>query len=164
MIYRYIETPFGEMMLAGDETGLKHANYGHATLSVKPSTGWKKDNSSFKDVEEQLNSYFAGELRRFELTLAPEGTDFQMKVWEELRKIPWGVTRTYGELAEALGNPGASRAVGSANGRNPLVIIQPCHRVIGSNGTLTGFAYGTDMKRDLLVLEGLKLNRRLPGL
>jgi methylated-DNA-[protein]-cysteine S-methyltransferase len=101
----------------------------------------------------QLDAYFAGDLRVFDLPLAPEGTEFQLRVWNELRKIPYGETISYGELARRVGDPTAARAVGLANGRNPLPVIVPCHRVIGADGSLTGFGGGLDRKRRLLELE-----------
>jgi methylated-DNA-[protein]-cysteine S-methyltransferase len=105
------------------------------------------------EARRQLEAYFAGELREFDLPLAPEGTDFQLRVWEQLRAIPYGETISYGELARRVGDPGAARAVGLANGRNPLPVIVPCHRVIGADGSLTGFGGGLDRKRRLLELE-----------
>ena len=101
----------------------------------------------------QLEAYFAGELREFDLPLAPQGTSFQLRVWEELRAIPYGETISYGELARRVGDPGAARAAGLANGRNPLPVLVPCHRVIGADGSLTGFGGGLDRKRALLELE-----------
>ncbi|MBQ9924502.1 MAG: methylated-DNA--[Clostridia bacterium] len=109
------------------------------------------------EAERQLTEYFTGQRKAFDLPLAPVGTPFQRSVWQALREIPYGETRTYKEIAEAIGRPKAFRAVGQANNRNPLMIVQPCHRVVGADGSLTGFAYGTDMKRLLLDLE--KTNR-----
>lgn len=103
----------------------------------------------------QLREYFAGERKVFALPLAPEGTAFQKKVWAALRDIPWGETRSYGDIARAIGKPAASRAVGMANGRNPLPIFIPCHRVIGTNGSITGYSGGLEKKRFLLRLEGI---------
>ncbi|HES58506.1 MAG TPA: methylated-DNA--[protein]-cysteine S-methyltransferase [Firmicutes bacterium] len=105
-------------------------------------------------VARQLEEYFSGERRRFDLELAPQGTPFQQAVWREVSRIPYGETTTYGELAGRLGSPGAVRAVGAANGANPLWIVIPCHRVIGADGTLTGYAAGIAVKRRLLELEG----------
>jgi len=107
------------------------------------------------DARRQLAAYFRGELQRFDLPLAPAGTAFQKSVWRALAEIPWGETRSYGELARAIGRPTAARAVGAANGANPLPIVLPCHRVIGASGTLTGYAGGLERKRRLLALEGL---------
>ena len=106
-----------------------------------------------QEVEEQLNEYFAGARREFDLPLAPKGTPFQQAVWAELLKIPYGEVRTYGQLAAALGKPNASRAVGGACHCNPIAIVIPCHRVVGANGSLTGYAYGVEMKKYLLELE-----------
>ena len=106
-----------------------------------------------QEAEEQLNEYFAGARREFDLPLAPKGTPFQEAVWAEMNKIPYGETRTYGQLAAAVGKPKASRAAGGACHRNPIAILQPCHRVVGSTGKLTGYAYGVEMKQYLLELE-----------
>jgi len=116
-----------------------------------------EDASRTAEVRRQLAEYFAGERREFDLTLAPEGTPFERSVWTELAKIPFGETRTYGEIARALGRPDAARAVGRANGANPIPIVVPCHRVIGADGSLTGFGGGLDVKARLLELEGLAL-------
>jgi methylated-DNA-[protein]-cysteine S-methyltransferase len=105
------------------------------------------------EARRQLEAYFAGELREFDLPLAPEGSEFQLRVWEQLRAIPYGETISYGELARRVGDPAAARAVGLANGRNPLPVIVPCHRVIGADGSLTGFGGGLERKRRLLELE-----------
>jgi len=113
----------------------------------------KKETPLIKKAAAQLEEYFSGKRKTFDLPLSPHGTTFQLKVWNELRKIPYGKTRSYGEIAVKAGNPKASRAVGMANNRNPIVIIIPCHRVIGSNGSLTGFGGGLDLKQKLLELE-----------
>ncbi|MDJ0342377.1 methylated-DNA--[protein]-cysteine S-methyltransferase [Streptomyces sp. H10-C2] len=112
-----------------------------------------RDDSAFGAVEEQLAAYFAGELTDFELPMTLLGTPFQQRVWSALRDIPYGETRSYGRLADLLGNPGASRAVGLANGKNPIGVIVPCHRVVGSTGSLTGYGGGLDRKRYLLAFE-----------
>ncbi|MFI1564759.1 methylated-DNA--[protein]-cysteine S-methyltransferase [Streptomyces sp. NPDC020490] len=112
-----------------------------------------RDDTLFRAAEEQLEAYFAGELKEFSLELRMNGTPFQRRVWDGLREIPYGETRSYGELAQALGAPGAARAVGLANGRNPVGIIVPCHRVVGANGSLTGYGGGLDRKRRLLDFE-----------
>ena len=109
----------------------------------------------FLQLRQQLSEYFAGSRRTFDIALAPEGTDFQRAVWDALTKVPFGQTRTYGQQAEMIGNPKAVRAVGAANGRNPIGIVIPCHRVIGSSGKLTGYAGGLDKKEYLLKLEGI---------
>ena len=113
----------------------------------------RDDTPPLAEARRQLEAYFVGELHEFDLPLAPRGTGFQLRVWEELRAIPYGETISYGELARRMGDPGAARAVGLANGRNPLPVIVPCHRVIGADGSLTGFGGGLDRKRALLELE-----------
>lgn len=113
-------------------------------------------NTVLSDAVHQLDAYFAGDLRHFELPLRPDGTPFQLRVWEELRRIPYGETRSYRDVARSIGSPEAVRAVGAANGRNPIPIVVPCHRVIGANGKLTGFGGGLDVKQLLLDLEAGK--------
>jgi methylated-DNA-[protein]-cysteine S-methyltransferase len=117
------------------------------------AAGWIHDRGPFDEAIGQLEAYFEGERREFDLPLAPEGTPFQREVWEMLRKIPYGETVSYGELARRLERPGSSRAVGAANGRNPIPIVIPCHRVVGADGSLTGFGGGLEVKRRLLALE-----------
>jgi methylated-DNA-[protein]-cysteine S-methyltransferase len=117
-----------------------------------------EDSGRTAELRRQLGEYFAGERQDFDLRLAPEGTPFERSVWDELQKIPFGETRSYGEIAQAIGRPGAARAVGRANGANPIPIVVPCHRVIGSDGSLTGFGGGLEAKSRLLEIEG----RRLP--
>ena len=149
---RIIDSPIGPLTLAGNGGKLSHLlmlDHSHA-----PSrTGWARDDTAFPDVVEQLAAYFAGDLTEFDLTYEMAGTDFQRRVWTALLTIPYGQTRSYGQLASQIGSPTASRAVGLANGRNPISIIVPCHRVIGSNGSLTGYGGGIDRKRALLGLE-----------
>lgn len=122
---------------------------------------WSEDRHAFTDVVDQLGAYFSGELVDFDIALDLAGTDFQRRVWAALLEIPYGETRSYGQLAADLGKPGASRAVGLANGRNPVAIIVPCHRVIGGNGSLTGYGGGLDRKRTLLDLERQRSSPRL---
>ncbi|MFL0182143.1 methylated-DNA--[protein]-cysteine S-methyltransferase [Mycobacterium sp. SMC-15] len=149
---RIIDSPIGPLTLAGNDGKLSHLlmlDHSHA-----PSrTGWARDDTAFPDAAEQLAAYFAGDLTEFDLTYEMAGTDFQRRVWTALLTIPYGQTRSYGQLASQIGSPTASRAVGLANGRNPISIIVPCHRVIGSNGSLTGYGGGIDRKRALLGLE-----------
>ncbi|MGB3331445.1 MAG: methylated-DNA--[protein]-cysteine S-methyltransferase [Mycobacterium sp.] len=149
---RIIDSPIGPLTLAGNDGKLSHLlmlDHSHA-----PSrTGWARDDTAFPDAVEQLAAYFAGDLTEFDLTYEMAGTDFQRRVWTALLTIPYGHTRSYGQLASQIGSPTASRAVGLANGRNPISIIVPCHRVIGSNGSLTGYGGGIDRKRALLGLE-----------
>ena len=120
----------------------------------RPAVGWVEDASPFEGLVEQLERYFAGELRCFRLDLDARGTPFQREVWAALERIPYGTTTSYAELARAVGRPTAVRAVAAANARNPLSIVVPCHRVVGSDGTLTGYAGGLERKRRLLELEG----------
>ena len=116
----------------------------------------KSETPAIQKTAAQLNEYLNGSRKTFDVPIEPAGTEFQMRVWTELNKVPYGSTVTYGELAAKIGKPKAARAVGMAMNRNPIMIIQPCHRVIGSDGSLTGFAFGVDMKKDLLKLEGMK--------
>lgn len=149
MSTRAIKTPIGPLTLQTDEA---------AVTAIRFGAGGAQDASPLLDAAEaQLREYFAGARRTFDLPLAPHGTAFQQRVWMALRAIPYGETRTYGELAAAIGSPNASRAVGMANHRNPIPIIIPCHRVIGANGTLTGYAGGLEIKRKLLALEGINI-------
>lgn len=148
MKYRYtFESKFGPITLGADAEGSL------TRLAMREEAFGQLDKGPFRDAIDQLEAYFTGGRRQFELRLAPPGTEFQQSVWRLLVEIPYGSTRTYGELARELGDPNRARAVGAANGANPIAIIVPCHRVIGSNGALTGFAYGTSVKRALLDLE-----------
>ncbi|WP_405968096.1 methylated-DNA--[protein]-cysteine S-methyltransferase [Streptomyces sp. NBC_00015] len=149
-----VDSPYGPLTLVADD-GVLCGLYMTEQRHRPPEENFgPRDDTLFGAAEEQLEAYFAGELREFSLELRLHGTPFQRSVWDGLRKIPYGETRTYGELAEALGNPTASRAVGLANGRNPIGIIVPCHRVIGAGGGLTGYGGGLDRKRRLLDFEG----------
>ncbi|MET8243726.1 methylated-DNA--[protein]-cysteine S-methyltransferase [Streptomyces sp. NPDC005202] len=148
-----IDGPYGPLTLVADD-GVLCGLYMAAQRHRPPEeTFGERDDSPFGEAADQLEAYFAGELKEFTLELRLHGTPFQRSVWEQLRRIPYGETRSYGELADALGNPGASRAVGLANGKNPVGIIVPCHRVIGANGSLTGYGGGLDRKRRLLDFE-----------
>ena len=153
MYYHIIESPIGPILLAGDEEGLKYLNIRKGKKKIEVPDGWVENKEFFRDVSGQLKAYFAGELKSFDVKLAPEGTEFQKSVWKALKEIPYGETRAYGEVAKSIGKPKASRAVGLANNRNPVAIIVPCHRVIGANGKLTGDASGLDVKEFLLKLE-----------
>ena len=149
MSTRTIETPIGPLTLQADES---------AVTAIRFGAGGAQDASPLLDAAEaQLREYFAVARRTFDLPLAPRGTAFQQRVWAALRAIPYGETRTYGELAAAIGSPNASRAVGMANHRNPIPIVIPCHRIIGANGALTGYAGGLEVKRKLLALEGIPI-------
>ncbi len=147
-MYNTLHTsPVGDIQLHADADG-------RLTGLYLRHDGTGAPDGPFDAAREQLDAYFAGELERFDLRLAPAGTAFQLRVWEELQRIPFGETISYGELADRVGRPGAARAVGTANGRNPLAIVVPCHRVIGSDGALHGFAGGLERKRWLLAHEG----------
>ena len=148
-----IDSPYGPLTLVAEDgvlCGLYMAGQRHRPPE---ETFGERDESPFAEAEAQLKAYFAGDLKEFTLELRTNGTEFQRRVWDQLRLIPYGETRSYGELAHALGNPGASRAVGLANGRNPIGIIVPCHRVVGASGSLTGYASGLDRKQRLLSFE-----------
>jgi methylated-DNA-[protein]-cysteine S-methyltransferase len=147
------DSPVGKLLVAADEEGLRYLLFEAGRSEVKPRPGWREDASRLAEVTRQLRAYFRGALRQFDLALAPQGTPFQQRVWRELLTIPYGQTVTYGDLAKRLGNPSASRAVGLANGANPISIVIPCHRVIGSNGKLTGYGGGLRNKEWLLGLE-----------
>src|SRR4051794_33168435 len=151
--YTEIDSPVGRLVLVGDESCLRMLLFQSGPKAAKPKPDWCCDATPFRAAVEQLRAYFAGELESFSLNLAPEGTAFQLLVWNELARIPYAETISYGELAEPIGNPKASRAVGLANGANPIAIILPCHRVIGSNGKLTGYGGGLPIKQHLLALE-----------
>jgi len=149
--YSYMDSPLGRILLAADGPHLiclymtpHKGNYG-------PQPGWVEAAEPLKEVRRQLSEYFAGERREFDLPLKAEGTPFQRRVWQELMRIPYGETISYGELARRVGQPAAARAVGSANGRNPISIVVPCHRVIGASGKLTG--YGGGLPRKVWLLE-----------
>lgn len=144
-------------MLAGDANGLQQILFSTDGRPASPDPEWIEDPSALADAVRQLKAYFAGELENFDLSLAPQGTPFQRRVWIELQKIPYGKTISYGELARRIGNPKASRAVGLANGSNPISIVIPCHRVIGSDGKLTGYGGGLPIKEKLLARERRQL-------
>jgi methylated-DNA-[protein]-cysteine S-methyltransferase len=152
--YTYLDTPVGKLMLAGcSDHGLRHIAYQCAKRAASPKPEWKRSAGPFRAVERQLREYFQGRRTAFELTLHPKGTPFQRAVWTALMKIPYGETRTYGDIARAIGRPTAVRAVGLANGRNPLPIVVPCHRVIGASGKLVGYGGGLPVKQALLDRE-----------
>jgi methylated-DNA-[protein]-cysteine S-methyltransferase len=136
---------------------LKFVSFATGKHSVVVDPAWKAESAAFREVVAQLHSYFSGRRRHFDLPLEIEGTEFQKKVWTELRSIPYGETISYKELAKRIGKPSAVRAVGAANGANPIPIIIPCHRVIGNDGSLTGFGGGLPLKRKLLELESRQL-------
>ena len=146
-LYTTFESPIGELLAVGDGVALTelHMQGGRTRAKIDPS--WRRDDAAFASVREQLDDYFAGTRRSFDLPLSMAGGEFERRVWDELLAIP------YGEIAVRVGNPGAARAVGLANGRNPIAVIVPCHRVIGADGSLTGYGGGLERKRRLLDLE-----------
>ncbi|MDE3152326.1 MAG: methylated-DNA--[protein]-cysteine S-methyltransferase [Gemmatimonadota bacterium] len=168
MFFLTIPSPVGELTLAAHERGLvavyfaehKHAPEPTARRPWLPDDGANSASPTLRAAREQLTAYFAGERTAFDLPLAPEGTPFQQTVWAELRRIPFGELTSYGALARRLGNPNATRAVGAANGRNPLSIVVPCHRVVGADGSLTGFGGGIERKRWLIAHEARVSARR----
>lgn len=157
--FTQIESPLGPLLLAADDAGLRRIEFakGKRTGPARPDPAWREDSTSLQEPIRQLRAYFSGELEAFDLPLAPQGTSFQLEVWRRLCDIPFGETISYGELARRIGNPKASRAVGLANGANPIPIVIPCHRVIGSNGKLTGYGGGLPIKEKLLALERRQL-------
>lgn len=152
-LFTLMESPLGQILLAGTSAGLTHVSFQAGTQPLVPQPNWQRDEDVWATAVTQLTAYFAGERQTFNLPLAPQGTPFQQDVWAYLQTIPYGRTTTYATIAQALGKPNASRAVGAANGRNPIAIIVPCHRVIGSDGKLTGYAGGLNIKEALLGLE-----------
>jgi methylated-DNA-[protein]-cysteine S-methyltransferase len=156
--YTRFESPVGPLLLAGDRKALRCVSFESGKRSAAPQKDWKQNRAAFAEVIRQLQAYFRGELKEFDVPLAMEGTEFQLRVWKELRAIPYGETISYAQLAGRIGNPKAVRAVGLANGSNPIPIIVPCHRVIGSDGSLTGFGGGLPTKKMLLELENKQLS------
>ena len=158
-----IDSPIGQLLLVGNGDALAglYMQEGRRPVAIPPE--WVEDPAPFATAGDQLGEYFAGSRTEFDLPLALHGTPFQREVWEALREIPYGETVGYGELAGAIGRPGAARAVGLANGQNPIAVIVPCHRVIGANGSLTGYGGGMERKRLLLELESSATTARLPG-
>ena len=151
--YTFLDSPLGQILLVGDGTNLTGLNFQAGKRPADIGAGWLHDELPFREVIAQIQAYFSGELRRFELPLQPRGTFFQQQVWRELQAIPYGEMISYGELARRLGKPAAARAVGAANGANPIALVIPCHRVIGSNGHLTGYGGGIPIKKALLAHE-----------
>jgi len=153
VVYDYFDSAVGQLLLAAEDGALRYVGFELGRHPIWIDDDWRRDASAFGAVRAQLAAYFAGELTQFDLPLAPRGSPFQLGVWQQLRRIPYGVTISYGELARRVGDPSAARAVGAANGRNPLPIIVPCHRVIGADGSLTGFGGGIATKKFLLEHE-----------
>jgi methylated-DNA-[protein]-cysteine S-methyltransferase len=151
--YCRIDSPIGPLLLAGDRSALAIIDFQTGPRPRQPSAAWIEDPAPFASAIAELTEYFCGVRRDFTVPLAPMGTPFQLRVWRALLDIPYGETTSYGELARRLGQPTASRAVGLANGSNPLPVIIPCHRVIGANGSLTGYGGGLPIKQALLALE-----------
>ncbi|WP_320172815.1 methylated-DNA--[protein]-cysteine S-methyltransferase [Maridesulfovibrio sp.] len=153
--YTRFMTPFCEIILVGNGDGLSHLHMqtgeGKRVFEINPD--WLRNDGFFADIRGQIEAFLAGNLTEFNVKLNLQGTDFQKRVWAELRNIPCGETRSYKDIAIALGNENASRAVGTANGKNPVPLIIPCHRVIAADGSLAGFAHGTKIKQKLLDLE-----------
>lgn len=164
--YSILETPWCELLLASGSQGLCLVKFGRSVREAQSflahrlgKTEWKESKSANRQAQEQLRQYFAGTRKEFSLALDLRGTPFQLRVWDALRKIPCGRTRTYGQVARAVGSPRAFRAVGASCGSNPIPIIVPCHRVVGSNGSLTGFGGGLSLKEKLLAHERLLAER-----
>lgn len=151
--YATVDSPLGPILLAGTRAGLEIVTFLAGEDPIIPTSAWREEPPLFAEAARQIRAYFAGELKRFTLDLRPAGTPFQLSVWEALRAIPFGTTLSYGEIARRIGRPSAVRAVGAANGRNPLPIVIPCHRVIGADGNLTGYRGGVAIKRRLLAHE-----------
>jgi len=153
LFYDTFDSPIGALTVAGDGQGIHHVLFENNRYDAKGRAHWQRDAHALREARTQLLQYLHGQRRHFELPLAPHGTAFQLRVWKALADIPFGQTWSYVELARHIGHPTASRAVGAANGRNPLPIVLPCHRVIGSSGALTGFGGGLPTKAALLQLE-----------
>jgi methylated-DNA-[protein]-cysteine S-methyltransferase len=160
--YSIYSSPVGELMLTSSEGMLTQLSMAlhQGKPAPSPQPAWRRDDAALRLVRDQLQAFFAGELFTFDLPLGMKGTPFQKQVWQGLLTIPYGTTISYAALAARIGRPGASRAVGAANGRNPIGIIVPCHRVIGANGTLTGYGGGLDRKEWLLTHEANALARQ----
>jgi len=153
MYYCYLETPIGELLLAGENEGLAMIGFPKGSMRRDPEPEWIYNEKPLDDARKQLLEYFEGTRKEFDLPLRLAGTEFQVSVLKALQEIPYGETVSYGDIARRIGRPKAVRAVGAANGRNPIPIVVPCHRVIGSTGDLTGFGGGLDTKEALLRLE-----------
>ncbi len=158
MYYCYFDTPIGELLLAGNTDALSMIGFPQGAMRRDPESDWIYKDEPFEKVRGQLAEYFSGSRKNFDLPLKLSGTAFQISVLEALLEIPYGATRSYAAIAKKIGRPKAVRAVGAANGRNPIPVVVPCHRVIGSNGALTGFGGGLDTKEALLRLEAENSN------
>jgi methylated-DNA-[protein]-cysteine S-methyltransferase len=162
MKFTYIESPLGPLLAVRDQVGLTGLYLPTGKHPVSPRQEWTRDNDAFDDLRVQMAEYFAGTRDSFDVPLHARGTDFQKRVWAALLEIPYGQTTSYGRTAVAVGVPDAARAVGLANGQNPISIIVPCHRVVGANGSLTGYGGGLDAKRWLLSHEATHSGATLP--
>ena len=151
--YTHMNSPLGRILLAWNEHGLTRVNFQDGSETFEPPSSWCHTEDDGLDVVDQFRAYFAGGLTAFDLPMAPQGTAFQLSVWQALEDIPYGQTASYGQIARQIGRPTAFRAVGAANGRNPLPVVIPCHRVVGSDGRLTGYTGGLHIKEFLLTLE-----------
>ena len=151
--YDYLDSPVGRLLLVLDGQGLRRVHFENSRRPFRLDEEWQHGPGALHEARAQLKAYFAGNLKMFDLPLAPQGSEFQQQVWLELLRIPYGATASYGDIARRIGDVTASRAVGAANGQNPLAIIVPCHRVIGADGSLTGYGGGLPTKRFLLDLE-----------
>lgn len=164
MDYASMETPVGELLIVGDGEAVREIRFGEeGRRSAEVEDGWRRGGAVVVEAKKQLDEYFEGRRRAFDLPLAPSGTKFQLRAWRVLQEIPYGATRSYGEQARAMGQPQAVRAVGAANGRNPIPIVVPCHRILGGDGTLTGYAGGLHIKEFLLDLERRQSGRTAGG-
>ena len=162
MNYRYFDSPFGRILIAGDGESLQWLSFTRGRQKATSLSKWTQNDRDavLRETARQLDQYFAGKRKLFELPLDPPGTQFQRRVWRKLVAIPYGKTLSYSELARRVGKPEAFRAVGAANGQNPISVIIPCHRVLGKNGDLTGYGGGLPLKRRLLELEGCTTGKR----
>jgi methylated-DNA-[protein]-cysteine S-methyltransferase len=153
--YDFYESPHGQMLLVAGGEGLSGVYFDGQKYVAQVASDWRRDahHATLRQAKRELAEYFGGERKRFDTALAPEGTPFQRSVWKAISTVGFGKTITYGELARRAGCSGSARAAGAATGRNPIGIIVPCHRIVGSNGSLTGYAGGLDIKRALLALE-----------
>lgn len=160
MYFTEFQTQFCPIILVGNQDGLTNLELrtGEGKRQFELGKNWVRHDEFFAETKAQVLQYFSGERKTFNLKLNPKGTDFQQRVWNELAKIPFGETRSYKDLAIAIGKPKSSRAIGMANSKNPIPLIFPCHRVVGTNGSLTGFAHGLNIKRRLLDFERTRIN------
>ncbi len=155
--YVHFESPLGPVMAVADDEGITHVDFIDAKYARRIGPDWVHDPQApvLRECVRQLAEYYDGNRTTFDLPLAPRGTEFQRRVWDEIAHVPYGKTITYGELAKRAGAPGHARAAGAATGRNPVGVVIPCHRIVGADGSLTGYAGGLERKRELLELEGV---------